>query len=578
MNISEKTNDRWELIVSLVDEFGYLSVNQLSELCYASDITIRRDLGKLSQLKRIKRTHGGAASILKNRQPSTSAQETSEEGYLPSSGVVLEDIDAIITTTHYPEQDRIVMQGLRKNMPIIAEALPVTNMATCVAVNNYQGGVMLGRWVGQYACEHWGGRARVLDLTYHLPNTQQRSNGFKTGLSEVIPESGKEVLSLNAYSRYDTAYQLTLDALRVKQDINIIFTINDTNAAGALNACKDLGINPDDLIIVSFGLDGDITRNAIMEGTCYKASLAMFPELVGPTCVEAVIAAFNDRALPSQLITPFTIISRENINKYYQKTNEGWELKWEQAVHLLDLPCELNQPHGSDKIPKRIGVVIRFREHEWYQNLYKSMHDYGEKYGIDLKLVDLEQTLKEEVELCRKEIARRAARLVQPNDVILIDGGPISSFLADELLKHQNITVISNSMPVLEKLKDHPDITLISIGGALRHSSQVFVGPTAENTLHEIRVDKLFLMVTGISTSFGLSHTNISEVTIKQYMIHCAREVILLADHTCFGRESTIQIAPLTAAHILVTDDALPASSRLELTKQGLQIIIADTE
>jgi DeoR family fructose operon transcriptional repressor len=226
-------------------------------------------------------------------------------------------------------------------------------------------------------------------------------------------------------------------------------------------------------------------------------------------------------------------------------------------------------------LPARIGLVIRFGEHEWYQNLLKAMKDYGQQYGIELELVDIEQTVREEVELCRSEIARCAAEQVRPGDVILIDGGPISAYLADQLVDHQNITVISNSMPVLEKLKGHPEITLIAIGGALRHTSQVFVGPTAENSVRGFRVDKLFLMVTGISPSFGLSHTNISEVTIKQIMIRSAREVILLADHTCFGRESTIQVAPLTSAHKLITDDALPASSRLELTKQGLQIIVA---
>lgn len=574
MNISEKTNDRWELIVSLVDEFGYLSVNQISELCHASDITVRRDLEKLNQRKRLQRTHGGAASILKKRQSPLSIQDRHEDDHLPSSGALLEQVDAIITTTHYPEQDRMLPRGIRKNMPIVAEALPVTNMATCVAIDNYQGGILLGRWAGEYTRQHWGGRAKVLDLTYHLPNTQQRSNGFKAGLYDVIPES-KDSLSLNAYSRYDTAYQLTQDALKAVPDINIIFTINDTNAAGALNACKELGVDRDQLIIVSFGLDGNSARNAIADGTYYQASLAMFPEIVGRSCVEAAIAAYNNHSLSRNFVTPHAIITSENIHEYYQRSADGWELRWDQATRLLKLPCEFYQPHKSDRIPQRIGVIIRFGEHEWYQNLYKAMEDYGKQYGIDLKLVDFEQTLREEVELCRREIARCAAEQVQPNDVIFIDGGPISGYLADELANHQDITVISNSMPVLEKFKESSGITLISIGGAFRRASQVFVGPTAENALREFRVDKLFLMVTGISPSFGLSHTNISEVTIKQNMIRSAHEVILLADHTCFGRESTIQVAPVTAAHKLIIDDALPASSRLELSKQGLQIIIA---
>jgi DeoR/GlpR family transcriptional regulator of sugar metabolism len=103
----------------------------------------------------------------------------------------------------------------------------------------------------------------------------------------------------------------------------------------------------------------------------------------------------------------------------------------------------------------------------------------------------------------------------------------------------------------------------------------MLVGPTAENALRELRADKVFLMVSGITIDFGLSHHTISEVTIKQAMIRSAREVIVLADHTAFGAEVGIQVAPVKAAHKLITDDALPASTRLDISKEGIQIILA---
>ena len=575
VNIIGKTNDRWEQIVTLVDQFGYLSVNQLSDLCHASDITIRRDLDKLNQQKRVQRTHGGVASLqLKKPKNSLSAQARSVADSPSSASSPLDQVDAIITTTHYPIQDALVLQGNLRNKPIIAEALPVANMATCVSIDNYHGGGALGRWVGNYAREHWGGKVNVLDLTYHLPNTQQRSSGFKDGLKEILPYA-RVNHSLNAYSRYDTAYQLTRDALIVDHDINVIFTINDINALGAMNACKDMGIDRRDLIIVSIGLDGPTTRSALIEGNYITACLAMFPELVGPACIEAAIAVLNSQPLPTHLDTPFAVVTRDNLHQYYPQDGDSWSLSWKKVLQNHPLPFNFFQFHTSETLPRRLGVVIRFGEHEWYQSLYNAMLSYCQRYGIELVLVDIEQTMIEELDQHRREIARCAADQVQPGEVILIDGGPIAPFLAEELACHQDITVISNSLDVLEKLNGHDSITVISIGGALRHSSHLFVGPTAESMIRELRADKLFLMVTGISQSFGLSHSNISEVTVKQNLIASAREVFVLADHTCFGRESTIQVAPLSSVHKVITDDALPASSRLELTKQGLQIIVA---
>jgi DeoR family transcriptional regulator, fructose operon transcriptional repressor len=60
-------------------------------------------------------------------------------------------------------------------------------------------------------------------------------------------------------------------------------------------------------------------------------------------------------------------------------------------------------------------------------------------------------------------------------------------------------------------------------------------------------------------------------------MIRAAREVILLADHTKFGQESVVQVAPANVVNKLVTDNALPASIRLDLNKLGIEVIIART-
>ncbi len=203
------------------------------------------------------------------------------------------------------------------------------------------------------------------------------------------------------------------------------------------------------------------------------------------------------------------------------------------------------------------------------------MRDHVRKYHIEFEIVDVEQNLKAEVEERRKLIAQLAAEQVEPNEVVLVDGGPIAVYLAEELVLRSGLTIITNSMPVFDILKFNPENTLVLTGGVYRSSSKVLVGPPAEGSLRELRADKLFLTVTGLSLNFGLSHTNISEVTIKQAMIRSAREVILIADTTYFGKELMIQVAPLNVVHTLITDDALPASTRLDLNRLGIRLMIA---
>jgi len=332
------------------------------------------------------------------------------------------------------------------------------------------------------------------------------------------------------------------------------------------------------MTIVTFGLEGETLKNELMSQNSYcKAGLAMFPEIVSLTCIEAAIAAFNHQPQADKYITPHVVLTAATLPKYYKRTAAGWELDWETARKNLNIPIKIERekPDPTTKLPQQIGLIVPFLEHEWYKNLTALLKKYSEQYGIGLQIIDADQNVRDEVDLRRRQIAIKAATLVNPGDVVLIDGGPIAPYLARELKQKKDITVITNSVFVFDTLNRTPDIILISTGGAVRYSTQMLVGPTAEGALKELRADKLFLMVSGISLDFGLSHHTISEVTMKQAMIRSAREVILLADHTAFGAEVGIQVAPLKAVHLLITDDVLPPSTRLEISQAGIQIVLA---
>ncbi len=569
------SNERLDHIVALVEEHGFISVSELSQLCLVSEMTIRRDLAHLDEEKRLHRTYGGAASLRTNGHAITPSDE---QVAARPEGLLLNRVDVLVATSVNPKYDGLLLERVgTKNIPIIAESLSIQNEESVVAVDNYQAAMDLGRWVGEYARQHWDGRARILDLTYHLTNTQIRSRGFAAGVQSILSDA-EVVLSLDAQSRYDTAYQLTKDALTVHRNLNIIFAINDTIAWGAFNACRDLNIDPDDLIVIPFGLEGNTLKNALIDSGYCKVGLAMFPEIVAPVCIEAAIAAYNRKPLPQQLLTPYMILTPDTLPQFYTLEGSDWRIRWDVVNTRLSVPLAINplRPQAGGPLPRRIGFVVPFSEHEWYKKLIASMQDYASQLKIEFEVMDADQNQKDEIDFRRRQIARVAADQVQPGEVIMIDGGPIANYLAEVLVEKQSLTIITNSLSVFDILKQNSRNTLVLTGGAYRSSSQMLVGPTAEGALRELRADKLFLMVTGITLNFGLSHTNISEVTMKQAMIRSSREVILLADHSFFGLESVVQVANLNVINRVITDDALPASVRLDLMKLGIQIILAN--
>ncbi len=228
--------DRLDQITELVDESGFLSVAELSKLLNVSEMTIRRDLEQLDMENRLQRTYGGAVphqkKIFSKAGFEGDGLDLIEQNHYVPLG---ERIDVLITTALNPKYDGLLLESLdaRGTLPIIAESLSTQKGEPVVAVDNYLAGKELGRWAAGYAIEHWQGRAFILDLTYYLANTQTRSRGFIGGVKEMLPEA-EVVLSLDAQSRYETAYQLTRDALTVHPQINLIFAINDIIAWGAI--------------------------------------------------------------------------------------------------------------------------------------------------------------------------------------------------------------------------------------------------------------------------------------------------------------------------------------------------------
>jgi DeoR/GlpR family transcriptional regulator of sugar metabolism len=60
--------ERYEKIVQLINERGSMRVSELSEQCQVTEETIRRDLDKLEQAGRLRRSHGGAVSVKEQQE------------------------------------------------------------------------------------------------------------------------------------------------------------------------------------------------------------------------------------------------------------------------------------------------------------------------------------------------------------------------------------------------------------------------------------------------------------------------------------------------------------------------------
>ncbi|MGB0119037.1 MAG: DeoR/GlpR family DNA-binding transcription regulator, partial [Terriglobales bacterium] len=119
-------------------------------------------------------------------------------------------------------------------------------------------------------------------------------------------------------------------------------------------------------------------------------------------------------------------------------------------------------------------------------------------------------------------------------------------------------------------------LEVILTGGTLRKNSFSLVGPIAEETLHRLNADILFLGVDGFDVHYGLSTPNLLEAKVNRAMIDVARIVVAVCDSSKFGRRSLSLIAPPAAVHRVITDRLAPKNDIDQLRKAGIEITQVD--
>jgi len=569
-------SEREQFILDFLRQHGLVTVPQICSHCNCSPQTARRDLTRLADEGLLKRTHGGAVSLV----ASTPAEIRSNSNSLLEARLALVDrADALMVTPIETTGTRLLVERARRaGVPIISEAIAAAGATTTVSVNDYQAGLELGRWVAGYAQRHMGGKVVALDVTVALPNTNARSRGFTDGLSELSPEN-REIVSIDGQGLYPIVKPLVMDALAVHPEVNVIFGINDDSIRGALDAYRAAGLDEYKLLAVSIGCEGNAIKDLIVQGGPLKATVAMFPEIFGRICVDAAACAHHGCSLPDRIFTPYSILTVENLEQIYSKDGDSgeWEINKLQVNHLLKSSPALAILNQCDCHPQpmRIGFIQVYSSHDWYQKVQRSMVEHASERSISVEIVDASQDSSIEVDNLKKTIGSSAAEYVSKGDTIIVDAGITTKYLAAALKGREGITVISNSLAVLSELEDIEGINLVSSGGVLRHRSRSFIGPGAEASFQELRADKAFIAVGGISLDFGLSNTNIAEANVKQLMMKAAREVFVLADYTKIGVESLVKIAPLECVNTIITDVGISAHDRTELLNRGIDVVVA---
>ena len=215
----------------------------------------------------------------------------------------------------------IVRQAKEVGARVFTESNPVPGADSYVGIDNHVGGVKAGEWFVEYAREK-GIEPKILVIG--LPNFEdcrQRVDGFK----EALEKGGMAyeiVQEVDGQGMKEKAFKAAQDALTANPQINVIYGINDDSTTGGMAAYKAAGLDESKLTAIGFGFEGTVGQAALTGDTTYRAALAMFPNFVGASLVDAAVKLAKGEELPPHYETPTIVLTRDNIDQFYDRSTE----------------------------------------------------------------------------------------------------------------------------------------------------------------------------------------------------------------------------------------------------------------
>lgn len=177
----------------------------------------------------------------------------------------------------------------------------------------------------------------------------------------------------------------------------------------------------------------------------------------------------------------------------------------------------------------------------------------------------------------KERIARYALRFISNDMSLMMDNSTTVQTMARMLGSFSGLTVITYFEHLIQELaRPGYQISVVSTGGELDRTHQTLIGPIVEATLKDMHVPIAFISTSAVSPSLGIMHPHSDECRRKQLIIQAADEVVLLVDHSKFGKTALNIVASIGKIKRIVTDRELDTESTNLILDHGVELHIAE--
>jgi DeoR family fructose operon transcriptional repressor len=192
---------------------------------------------------------------------------------------------------------------------------------------------------------------------------------------------------------------------------------------------------------------------------------------------------------------------------------------------------------------------------------------HGGAILLDLMNKEYNFTERQNINSVQKQsIAKFAASLIEDNETIAL-GSSTHTFLMAKELTARNLTVVTNSVDVLNVLIENKDYNIIVLGGNYIHKARTIEGIATTGQISQMHFDKVFLGANGVDIDFGLSTASEIEANSKLALCKNSKKAYFLCEHSKFNKISYYKIIDLRQVHAIICDNEIDNSTFTEYSK-----------
>lgn len=174
-------------------------------------------------------------------------------------------------------------------------------------------------------------------------------------------------------------------------------------------------------------------------------------------------------------------------------------------------------------------------------------------------------------------IAKACRNIIHNGDSIFLDSSTTALFIA-KAIHDMRLTVVTNSLLIVDELAEKETIRLICIGGSFSREAKAFHGTVALQALDCFYLDKTFMSCRSLSMEHGITDSSESIGIIRQKLLDRSNEIYLIADYSKFDKTSFLHICNFSALSGIVTDKNFSSEWITFLHKKNVKIIDCSSE